>query len=374
MFAFGSSLVVTLFGESHGLGVGVVVDGLPPGVPVSLDRLARALVLRRPTSAKLHTSRREPDAPEIRSGVLDGRATGAPIHVWIPNQDVDSAQYLQRRDIPRPGHADWTRRVKYGGWEDFRGGGTASGRMTAGLVAAGALVSGWLEPGGVDILAWTHAVGERALSAWPESANSILRPRVEQSPVRCPDLTEADRLIQLIEAVRQEGDSIGGIVRARVEGLPTGLGEPFFDSAEATLAHLLFSVPAVKALGFGSGFRAHAMRGSEHNDAFEMEPDGVRTKTNHAGGILGGITTGMPLEVEVVFKPAASIARPQETLNVLSGQQTVLEVRGRFDPCIVPRAVPVVEACLWLGIGDLWLQRRQPKPRDGCENELDQNS
>lgn len=323
MNSFGRLFSVALFGESHGPAVGVVIDGVPPGIPLAQEELARAMDRRRGGAAGT-TPRREPDIPEIVSGVYRGHTTGAPLMLMIRNTNVRSRDYDKLKDIPRPGHADFVARVKYGGYADPRGGGHFSGRLTAPLVAAGVVAAKVLE--GVTLTATLLEVGGS----------------------------------KDIEATVQEAvaahDSVGGLIECRVQGLPAGLGEPFFDGVEAVLAHALFSIPAVKGVEFGAGFAAARMRGSEHNDPL-VATDGT-TATNHAGGINGGITNGNELVFRLAVKPTSSIGRPQRTLNMATGEMTDLTIEGRHDACIALRVPPVVEAVTAITLADLFLIRK----------------
>jgi len=330
MNTFGRIFRVTLFGESHGPGIGVVVEGCPPGMPLAPSDFEADLARRRP-GAPGTTARVEPDAVEILSGVFEGRTTGAPIALLVRNQDVRSGDYPTDRP-PRPGHADWPLRVKWSGFQDPRGGGTASGRLTVGLVLAGTLARRMLP--GVSFAARLLEAGGRT------------------------DIEAA------VAEARADGDSVGGLVECTVTGLPPGLGEPWFDAVESLLAHVLFAVPAVKGIEFGSGFQAARMRGSEHNDAF-LGPDG-RTDTHHAGGVLGGITSGDVLTFRVAVKPAASIARPQRTWDFQRGRMVTLEVQGRHDACIALRVPVVVEAAAAIVLADLAAIRQVQAPFDAA--------
>ncbi len=292
----------------------------------------------------------EEDRVEFSHGLHDGEATGEPIVATIRNQDVVSKSYADVGRIPRPGHGDFTARMKYGGKSDLRGGGQLSGRMTAPLVVSGSIGRQALGPLGVRFFAHAAQIGNvTARTVTPEEIEA----NVERTPVRCADLEAADAMIAAIEAARKDRDSVGGIIEGIVTGLPAGVGEPFFDSVESALSHLFFSIPAVKGVDFGAGFRAASMRGSEHNDPFVVAEGRVRTATNHAGGILGGISSGMPLTFRVVVKPTASIAKPQRSVDLETLEPKEITVMGRHDPCIVPRAVPVVENAAAMAVLDL---------------------
>lgn len=352
---FGTAFRVTILGESHGQVVGCVVDGAPPGLRIGLQDLQRELDRRRPGQSLLTTQRQEADRAEILSGWLDGHATGAPILCIIRNEDKDSSKYAEVAVKPRPGHADYTARLKYEGMSDLRGGGMFSGRLTAALVMAGAIARKLLAPIGIDVAAHTVQVGD--VHGGRGMTIRQIRERVEATPVRCADPTAAKRMEQAVLAAREAKDSVGGVVECVAEGVPAGLGEPWFDPVESVLAHLLYAIPAVKGVEFGSGFGAAAMRGSQHNDPFVLRGGRVETATNNAGGILGGITDGMPVVFRVAVKPASSIFLPQATVNLATGKEDTIEIKGRHDPCIVPRAVPVVEAAAAIALADLALRR-----------------
>ncbi len=349
MNTIGSELRLTLFGASHGPCVGAVLDGVPPGLTVDLARLQGEVDLRRPR-AGIGTPRAEEDRVEVLSGLLDGRSTGAPIALLVVNRNIDPQKYERFRTVPRPGHADLTARSKYSECADLRGGGQFSGRMTVGIVAAGAIAKMLLEERGVRIAAYVRQVG-RVLDPEDRDVTAALLSRSNDVRAVTPELAEAMRAE--ITAAREEGDSVGGVVQCIADGLPMGLGEPFFDTVEGELAKMMFAVPGVKGIEFGAGFAAAGMRGSQHNDPFVLVDGKVRTAKNDAGGILGGITNGMPVVLRVAIKPTASIARGQRSLDLETGEQTDLRIEGRHDPCIAPRAVPVVEAAAALVLADL---------------------
>lgn len=357
MNTFGRLFRVSLFGESHGAGVGVLVDGVPAGLPVDEARLRKDLDARRPGKSLLVSQRQEPDAPRILSGVLDGHATGAPLCVWIENQDAQSKPYKDLGRTPRPGHADWVNQVWSKGHADLRGGGHSSGRLTAGLVAAGTLAQALLDGVGIATAAHLHQVGDVAGQPGAIDAKAILK-AVHRSAVYTAHKALEKRFAATIDGARKAKDSIGGVVEFRAEGLPVGLGDPIVDSLESTLSHLLFAVPAVKGVSFGAGFASAAMRGSGHNDPFEAKAGKVRPATNHAGGILGGRSTGAPLWGHVAVKPASSIFLPQRTVDLQTGKPATLELTGRHDPCIAIRAVPVVKACVAIALADAVLVAR----------------
>lgn len=357
MNALGSAFRLSLFGESHGHVVGVLVDGVPAGVPFSEEDVQPALDRRRPGQSGVTTPRAETDDVSILSGCHEGHTTGAPVLMLVHNQDKDSSKYVDFLARPRPGHADLTARAAYLGWSDHRGGGMFSGRLTAGIVMAGALARRILSRQGIEVAGHVRSVGEVRAPQAPSIAH--IREHVETNPVRAVFPDEAKAMEELILACREDRDSVGGTVECLVEGLPPGLGDPIFDKVESVLARAMMSLPATKGVQFGRGFAASAMRGSAHNDPFRYDEAGrIRTTKNDGGGVLGGVTTGMPLVVEVAFKPASSIAREQETIDLGTGEPATLSVEGRHDPCVVPRAVPVVEAMMASALTDLILLRR----------------
>ncbi len=353
MNTIGFALRLTLFGSSHGPGVGSVLDGCPSGVPITTEMIQREVDLRKPAPG-IGTARVEEDIVQVQSGILEGKTTGAPIQFFIANKDSDSSKYQAFRVTPRPGHADYPALVKYGPEHDIRGGGQFSGRMTAPLVAAGAVAKSMLAIKGVSIAAYSQSIGN-VTDDKERSFSDISENRFNHS-TRAADPRVAAGMEREILAAAKEGDSVGGIVRCLVDGLPVGVGEPFFDSLDAELAKMMFSIPAVKGVEFGAGFRSTKMRGSEHNDPFKIVDGRVTTVTNHAGGILGGLSDGMPLDLRVAFKPTASIAKEQRTVDLKRKKDTTIKVQGRHDPCIVPRAVVVVEAAAALVIADLSLR------------------
>jgi len=352
MNVFGTRYRTTIFGTSHGPFVGCTIEGLRAGTRIDEAFVQAQLDRRRPGQSLVTSQRKEADRVEFSEGISDGLATGEPIVALIRNEDVQSKSYSTVARVPRPGHGDFAAAMKYGGKSDLRGGGQLSGRMTAPIVVSGAIARQVLEPKGVRFYAHAAQIGR--VTAQPVSPQQI-EANVERNAVRCADVEAADRMIEEIEAARKDRDSVGGIIEAVVTGLPPGVGEPFFESIESALAHLLFSIPAVKGVDFGAGFRAASMRGSEHNDPFAVEAGRVVTETNHAGGILGGITNGMPVTFRVAVKPTASIAKPQRSVDLATMMPTEIVVTGRHDPCIVPRAVPVVENAAAMAILDLML-------------------
>ena len=346
--SFGKLFTITSFGESHGRCVGVTIDGCPAGLPLNEEDIQREVNKRKPTSP-IATTRAEEEKVEILSGIFNGHTTGAPICLLIWNKDIDSSEYEKKRFLPRPGHADYTAFIKYGGFNDFRGGGRFSGRITATFVMAGAVAKKLLNLIGIEVLAHTIEIG--GIKAKPKGLDEI-RGNVEKNPLKCADPDAAKEMLQVVEKAREEGDSIGGIIEGTALNVPVGMGEPAFDTLEGDLAKALFAIPAVKGVEFGSGFSAAGKRGSENNDPFTIKNGKVVTVTNNAGGILGGISNGMPIVVRAAIKPTPSIARSQETVDMKKMQSASLEVKGRHDTCIVPRAVPAVEAMIAITLCD----------------------
>ncbi len=350
---YGERFRISLFGTSHGPEVGVAIDGLPRGVALDVRAIQADLDRRRPVGRRLATKRQEEDRLIIDAGLEAGATTGATLRAHVVNEDVQRAPYDRLRDTPRPGHADYPARVRYGEAAELSGGGIFSGRMTVGLVIAGSVARQLLARRGIEVAAFTRSIG--AIEAADDSGlgPAELRSRVAASEVACWDSEAGARMEELIASARRDGDSVGGVIEIRITGVPTGLGEPFFDSLESTIAHLALSVPAVKGIEFGDGFRAARLRGSEHNDPFAWENGRVVTRSNHAGGILGGLATGMPIVYRVVVKPTSSIGHPQHTVNLRTRENVEIVVTGRHDPCIVPRAVVVLEAVGAVAVVDL---------------------
>jgi len=353
---FGDRFRVTLFGSSHGPEVGVEVEGIPAGVPIEPARIQEDLDRRRPVGRRLASRRQEEDRLIVDSGVVEGRSDGALFRAHVANEDVQRGPYDRRRDTPRPGHADYPARVRFGPDSDLSGGGIFSGRMTIGLVISGSIAKTVLSARSVEVVGYTRSIGPIDATIQEDEPLAAVRARALANEVGCPDLDAARRMEEAIADARREGDSLGGTIEVRAEGLPVGLGEPFFDSIESSIAHIAFSVPAVKAIEFGAGFRAARMKGSEHNDPFVWAQGNVRTETNNAGGILGGLSTGMPVVFRVAVKPTSSIAKAQRTVNLADRSPATLSVTGRHDPCIVPRAVVVMEAVTAIALADLGLR------------------
>jgi chorismate synthase len=348
---FGQLFRVTTFGESHGAGVGVVVDGMPPGIRIEAADVQRELDRRRPGQSELTTQRKESDTAEILSGIFEGVTLGTPIAILVRNTDARSGDYDKLKDVFRPGHADWSYFQKYG-VRDHRGGGRSSGRETVGRVAAGAMARAALSTVGVSIAGGTVQVGDvRAKSRdWDQ---------VERNPVRCPDAAAAEAMAAVIAKARDEKDSVGGVVEVVANGVPAGWGDPTMAKLDALLGAAMLSIPATKGVEIGGGFEMVARRGSETNDVF----DGERFATNFAGGISGGISNGAELVVRVAVRPATSIGKPQ-TAATIAGGTTTIEIGGRHDPCICPRVVPVAESMMAITLMDVWLRQRALRGRD----------
>jgi chorismate synthase len=345
----GKLFAITSFGESHGQLVGVIIDGCPAGLAVDEADIQKELDRRKPGTSSLVTPRQEEDKVQVLAGIFGGRTTGAPICLAVGNQDADFSAYEKARQLLRPGQADYTAYVKYGGYNDYRGGGRFSGRITAGFVMAGAVARKLLATIGVEVLAHTIEIG--GIQAVPQEPDEVKN--MAANAVHCTDTAAAEQMIAAVAAARKEGDSLGGVIEGLALGLPVGLGEPAFDAIDAELAKALFAIPAVKGVEFGAGFAAARLKGSQNNDPFTIENGKIVTTTNNAGGVLGGISNGMPLVVRVAIKPTASIAREQRTVDIASMQETGLTIKGRHDACIVPRAVVVVESMIAVVLCDL---------------------
>ncbi len=351
--SLGNSYRVQIFGQSHSPQIGCVIEGVPAGIVPDMESI-RSFMARRAPGGALSTARREADEPRIVAGLNDrGETCGAPLTALIENADPRSRDYDRLRDIPRPGHADYTARVKFGGHNDIRGGGQFSGRLTAPLCFAGALAMQLLRDSGVRIRARVLRV-----AGIEDDAVDFLRPPMDglcDGPLPCVNADAAARMAGAIEAARASGDSVGGVVECFATGLPAGLGDPMFDGVENRLARALFGIPAVRGVEFGAGFAAADMTGSAHNDALRAAADGVAFESNRHGGALGGITSGAPIVVRVAFKPTPSIARPQRSVSLSRGEDAELVIEGRHDPCVVPRAVPAVEAAAACALLDMML-------------------
>ncbi|MBU0469299.1 MAG: chorismate synthase [Candidatus Omnitrophica bacterium] len=340
---FGKIFKITTFGESHGPAIGVVIDGVPPNLKVSVSDIQHELNRRRPGQSDITTQRDEHDIAEILSGIFEGKTTGCPIAIVIHNKDHNSNDYTDIKDVFRPGHADHTFFEKYG-IRDFKGGGRSSGRETAARVAAGAIAKQILRDHGISIVAYT-------LSIAGIRANNIDTSVIEKNPVRAPDLEAAKLMIEKINEARENNDSVGGVIEAIVHGCPAGLGDPVFDKLTARLSHAIMSIGATRGIEFGTGFEATSMLGSEHNDKLYWDGDKIRSTTNNAGGISGGISNGANIVLRVAIKPTSSISQAQQSVTV-SGKNTNLEIKGRHDPCICPRVVCVIEAMIAITLLD----------------------
>jgi chorismate synthase len=347
--SFGRIFKLTTWGESHGPALGVVVEGCPAGLPLSTEDIQVQLDRRRVGQSAVTSPRDEKDRAELLSGVFEGVTTGAPISLITYNKDVDSSKYEALRDVFRPGHADYTYWAKYG-HRDHRGGGRSSARETWGRVAAGAIARKILATAGTEVYGFTREIGGIAMETFD-------RDEIERNVVRCPDPVAAERMVAAVLAAKAEHDSLGGVVEVRGIGVPVGLGEPTFDKLDALIGQAMLSIPATKGVEIGEGFGVVAARGSENNDAFWVDDGRVRTRTNTAGGTLGGISSGEEIVVRVAVKPTSSVARPQETVDTSLQPRTIM-VEGRHDPSVVPRAVPVAEAMLALVLADLYLLNR----------------
>lgn len=352
--SYGENLRFSIFGQSHSAAIGVTIEGVPAGEHIDVDELQRFLSRRAPGQGAWSTARREADAPEFLSGIVDGVTCGAPIAAIIRNTNTRSQDYAALADTPRPGHADYTAEVKYFGAQDKSGGGHFSGRLTAPLCIAGGICKQLLAREGIEIISRIASVGT------VEDEGELTASTAEK-PFPCVSDARAADMLSLIAAVKAEGDSVGGIVECKVLGVPAGLGDPMFGGMENRIASAIFGIPAVKGIEFGAGFAAAKMRGSENNDAFSVENGEIVTKTNNCGGILGGITDAMPIVFRAAFKPTPSIAMPQRTVNLKTMQPQEIAIQGRHDPCIVPRAVPVVEAAAAVAVYDALLARRKER-------------
>jgi len=360
MNTYGNTLKVTIFGQSHAPAIGVVIDGFPAGMTVDMEALQRFLDRRAPRGAAYSTKRSEPDIPEFISGLVNGKTCGAPIAAIIRNTDTRSADYESLRDIPRPSHADYAAWVKFNGHNDIAGGGQFSGRLTAPLCIAGGLCLQWLASQGIHVAAHILSIGDVEDTPFDPVAVDCkaFATRTSDHP---PVMNESawKQMLETVEAARKDADSIGGVIECAATGLPAGLGEPMFGGVENRIASAVFGVPAVKGISFGSGFDGSRLRGSENNDPFVIDSGSVKTRTNSHGGILGGITSGMPLLFKAAIKPTASIGQEQDSVSLTSKQNVKLTVHGRHDPCIVPRAVPAIEAAAAVALCDLLLDCTQ---------------
>ncbi len=350
---FGSKIKLTIFGQSHSQAIGCVLDGIPAGIKLDIDRIEAFMARRAPGKNKISTARKEADKPNIISGVVDGVTCGAPICAVIENSDTRSGDYDKLRALPRPAHSDYAAFMKHNGFNDIRGGGNFSGRMTAPLCFAGAVCAQILESKGIHIGAHISSIGDvdddrfDAVNISKEELDAV---KVKDLPVI--DDIKGERMVDAIGEARSDGDSLGGTVECAVIGVPAGIGDPIFDGIENKISSIVFGIPAVKGIEFGAGFGCSKLRGSENNDEFISVGGEIRTKTNNHGGILGGISSGMPIIFRCAFKPTPSIAREQQTVNIMTGEAEPLVIGGRHDPCIVQRAVPCVEAAAAVAIAD----------------------
>lgn len=349
---YGEILKLSIFGQSHGPAIGMTLDGIPAGLPVDMAQLQAFLTRRAPGQGSYATARKEADAPEFLSGLVDNYTCGAPISAIIRNTNTRSNDYSNLKDCPRPGHADYPAQIKYKGYQDVAGGGHFSGRLTAPLCIAGGLCKQWLALKGVQIGAHISSIGEIT-----DNSYNPIAPQLSAVSDVFPvlDKIAGENMLELVAAAKADGDSVGGTIECAVTGLPTGLGDPMFGGIEGKIAQIIYGVPAVKGLEFGSGFSGSTLRGSQNNDPYTIISNEVKTISNHAGGILGGITTGMPVIFKVAIKPTPSIAQPQQSVSLEYMQTCELTVQGRHDPCIVPRAVPVIEAAAAIAFFDIFL-------------------
>ncbi|UCC58148.1 MAG: chorismate synthase [Candidatus Bathyarchaeum sp.] len=352
--SIGKEFVITCFGESHGRCMGTIIDGCPAGLPLTEEDIQKELDKRLPPKREIVSARREKDIVEILSGTYNGFTTGAPICALVWNKEVISGDYDSIRDRPRPGHADYPARIKYQGLNDHRGGGRFSGRITVAFVIAGAVAKKLLELFGVEVLAYATEIGKIRLHETPTLME--VRKNTYKNAVRCPNPEMAKKMEETILLAKKGGDSVGGIVEFIASNVPVGVGEPIFNSLDAEIAKMLFDMPAVKGVEFGAGFEAAKLKGSENNDLYVMRDREIETLTNNAGGVLGGLSSGMPLVVRVAVKPTPSISKEQKTVDLSTMEETTIRVQGRHDPCIVPKAVPVVEALVSVVLVDQMLR------------------
>lgn len=350
---WGRNIKYTIFGESHGEGIGIVIDNLPPGLEINSTKINAELRRRQPGTGDLTTTRKEADEFEILSGIFDNRTTGAPLCSFIRNTGQHSKDYDMTKDLLRPSHADYTGYVKFKGFNDHRGGGHFSGRLTAAIVFAGAIAKQILSEHHINIISHIYKIGDLCDATF-SSKNLSVEDYTHLTSIGFPTINPSIgvSMQQKVSDIKALGDSIGGIVETVILNIPPGLGSPFFDSLESTISHLIFSIPGVKGIEFGDGFDLAEMKGSDANDQFYIEDSKIRTLTNHNGGILGGISTGMPIIFKTAFKPTPSISLEQNTVNIKQMQNTTLKINGRHDPCIIPRALPVVEAASAMAILD----------------------
>jgi len=352
--SIGKEFAVTCFGESHGRCVGVVVDGCPAGLPLSQRDLQKEMDRRIPPKPEIVSARREKDIVEVLSGIFKGFSTGAPICTLVWNKEAVPGEYDQIEDVPRPGHADYPARIRYGGFSDYRGGGRFSGRITVAFVMAGAIARKLLGLFGIEVFAYAIEIGK--IKVEKKLTIEEIQRNTYKSAVRCPDLELGRTMEKEILKAKSEGDSVGGVVECVALKVPVGIGEPIFDSLDAEIAKMLFDVPAVKGVEFGAGFKAAQLRGSENNDAYAIREGEIVTITNNAGGVLGGMSSGMPIVVRAAIKPTSSISKEQKSVDLSKMEETLIRVGGRHDPCIVPKAVPVIESAVAVVLADHMLR------------------
>lgn len=351
---WGNKLKISIFGESHGAGIGITIDGLPSGFEINMDEVLKEMARRAPGKSKLSTARKESDKPEILSGYFEGKTTGTPLCAIIRNSDQHSRDYGKLKDLMRPGHADYPGFIRYNGFNDYRGGGHFSGRITAPLVFAGAICKQILESKGITVGSHIKSIGKiKDNTFYDVDLNKELLYSLKENELPLLIKEKEEEMRREIFDAKKEGDSVGGSIECSVIGIDAGIGNPFFDSVESTLAHLMFSVPAVKGIEFGKGFSMSELRGSNCNDEYYYDGDKIKTYTNNNGGITGGITNGMPVLFSVAIKPTPSISKRQRTVDISDNKDSELIIEGRHDPCIVQRAVPVIEAVTAIGIVDL---------------------
>jgi chorismate synthase len=353
---FGQIFKISTYGESHGPAIGVVIDGCPAGLPIDENYIQNELDRRKPGQSKIVTQRKEEDTFEILSGIFEGVTQGTPISILIRNTDQRSKDYSHIKEVYRPSHADYTYDAKYG-TRDYRGGGRSSARETAARVAAGAIAKLFLAQNGIQIFAYVSKVGKLTLD---KSYQELDLSAIDDNIVRCPDAAMAAQMIEFIQQIKKEGNTVGGCITGVIKGMPAGLGEPAFDKLHADLGKAMLSINAAKGFEYGSGFEGTELTGFQHNDVFENQNDMIVTRTNHSGGIQGGISNGMDIYFRVAFKPIATIMRDQDTVNK-QGEDAIVEGKGRHDPCVLPRAVPIVEAMSALVIADHLLRNRASK-------------
>ena len=346
---YGDQLHLSIFGHSHGAGIGMTLDGIPAGLPVDIEKLQQFLNRRAPGHNDVSTPRKEEDKPEILAGIVDGFTCGAPIAALIRNTNTRSSDYSGLKDCPRPGHADYTAQIKYNGYQDAVGGGHFSGRLTAPLCGAGGLCKQWLELRGITVSAHIYQIADVQ-----DEAFDPVCPQTKDVNADFPvlDIQQGNKMREAILAAKSNGDSVGGIIECAITGIPAGIGDPRFDGMEGKIAQIVFGIPGIKGVEFGAGFACASMTGSQNNDPFTVTDGQVRTLTNNAGGILGGITNAMPVIFRAAVKPTPSISKTQQTVSVSDMCERTIDVKGRHDPCIVPRAVPVIEAAAAIAVFD----------------------